>query len=225
MRSNHPNSKDDKTPLTRAEQKRLDLVEDAIGGSKQKEDAKKAPSLSLAKPQTAAISTTSTNNSQTVITTKHNKKVRYHHIAKYTTKKMTAASKCQTRLDKVAKGFALSMVHQGVNNCLAQSSIISMYQLGYRGIHDSCIEQKRVFQSLAPSSKSAIATIAPPAECSLDKNNIHKYEKAILDAHKADPKSVYGKFQNSPYWGASHDGINKFNTEYNGVFLQGMANM
>ena len=59
-----------------------------------------------------------------------------------------------------------------------------------------------------------------PQQCCLDKNNIIKYEKAILKAYKKNPDSKYSIIKKAPYWGIMHDGFQKFSIEYNGMLLQ-----
>ena len=65
--------------------------------------------------------------------------------------------------------------------------------------------------------------LPPPVEVSLNKHNISQAQTAILDAYRYDqPDSIYKVIQKSPYWSLMHDGISKFSTEYNGVYLRGM---
>ena len=59
-------------------------------------------------------------------------------------------------------------------------------------------------------------------EISLNKHNISQAQTATLDAYRHDqPDSIYKVIQKSPYWSLMHDGISKFSTEYNGVYLRG----
>ena len=63
--------------------------------------------------------------------------------------------------------------------------------------------------------------LPPPVEVSLNKHNISQAQTAILDAYRYDqPDSIYKVIQKSPYWLLMHDGISKFSTEYNGVYLR-----
>ena len=65
--------------------------------------------------------------------------------------------------------------------------------------------------------------LPPPVEVSLNKHNISQAQTAILDAYRYDqPDSIYKVIQKSPYWSLMHDGISKFSTEYNGVYLRGI---
>ena len=59
-----------------------------------------------------------------------------------------------------------------------------------------------------------------PQQCCLDKNNISKYEKAILKVYKKNPDSKYSIIKKAPYWGITHDNIQKFSIEYNSILLQ-----
>ena len=48
------------------------------------------------------------------------------------------------------------------------------------------------------------------------------YEKAIVEAYKVHPNSLYSKLRSSTYWDLMHDGITKFGLEFNGTFLSGV---
>ena len=37
-----------------------------------------------------------------------------------------------------------------------------------------------------------------------------------------NPDSVFKILRKSPYWGIMHDGLQKFNTDYIGVYIQGL---
>ena len=64
--------------------------------------------------------------------------------------------------------------------------------------------------------------LKPPVEASGNKNNISIMERAILDAYVGKDDSLFSLPKKSPFWGIMHDGIVKFSTEYNGVFLRGV---
>ena len=57
-------------------------------------------------------------------------------------------------------------------------------------------------------------------QCCLDKNNIIKYEKAILKAYKKNPDSKYSIIKKAPYLDIMHDEIQKFSIKYKGMLLQ-----
>ena len=79
-------------------------------------------------------------------------------------KKVT--EKCQGETDKIAKGFCFSLVHQGVLKCLSNSSVIDMYETGYKGLRDICNVWKKGFKDLGGKE------LAPPLQFALTKNNI-----------------------------------------------------
>jgi len=37
-------------------------------------------------------------------------------------------------MDKVAKGFTLSIIHSGINKCILEATTIEVYKMSYRGI-------------------------------------------------------------------------------------------
>ena len=57
-------------------------------------------------------------------------------------------------------------------------------------------------------------------QCALNKNNIHTWQKAILDVYKSKKNSLFSAIADSPYWGIMHDGISMFNTEFIGVYMR-----
>ena len=73
------------------------------------------------------------------------------------------------------------------------------------------------------ASTSSVSQLAPPPEVAINKNNITQIEKAILDVYvNHTPGSLFDQIKKSPYWGLMHDGITKFTTEFNGVYLRGI---
>lgn len=67
------------------------------------------------------------------------------------------------------------------------------------------------------------AALPPPVEISLNKHNIKHAQTAILDAYRYDQEdSIHQVVKKSPYWSLMHDGISKFSTEYNGVYVRGI---
>ena len=93
-----------------------------------------------------------------------------------------------------------------------------MYNTAYRGIYDHHLVQEESYKELYGLLKEK--TIMAPQQCCLDKNNIIKYEKAILKAYKKNPDSKYSIIKKAPYWGIMHDSIQKLSIEYNGMLLQ-----
>ena len=63
--------------------------------------------------------------------------------------------------------------------------------------------------------------ICPP-EIAINRNNITKVERAILEVHKRDEESLFSIIEQSPFWGIMHDGITKFQKEFNGVAVLGI---
>ena len=65
-------------------------------------------------------------------------------------------------------------------------------------------------------------SIPPPVKVQFNEHNIIDVERAILNAYRNDANSVHAKLKRSPVWLLMHDGISKFTTEYNGVYLKGI---
>ena len=65
-------------------------------------------------------------------------------------------------------------------------------------------------------------SIPPPVKVQFNEHNIIDVERAILNAYRNDANSVHAKLKRSPVWSLMHDGISKFTTEYNGVYLKGI---
>ena len=178
--------------------------------------------MTLSKPavitkETSSISSSCTTE-QAILTSKYNKKTQFCFVDQTFQKKLAVQSKCESSPQKVAKGFCLSVVHSGVNKYLSESTIIAMYNTAYRGICNHHLVQEESYKELFGLPKEK--TIMAPQQSCLDKNNIIKYEKAILKAYKKNPDSKYSIIKKAPYWSIMHDGIQKFSIEYKGMLLQ-----
>ena len=167
--------------------------------------------------KTSGTSSSSTAE-QAILTSMYNKKTKFRFVDQTFHKKLAVQSKCESSLQKVVKGFCLSVVHSGVNKCLSESAIIEMYNTAYRGIYNHHLVQEESYKELygLPKEKTTMA----PQQCCLDKNNIIKYEKAILKAYKKNPDSKHSIIKKALYWGIMHESIQKFSIEYNGMLLQ-----
>ena len=71
------------------------------------------------------------------------------------------------------------------------------------------------------NSKQPVVTIPPTVKVQLNEHNIIDAEHAIQNASRNDANSLHAKLKRSPVWSLMHDGISKFSTEYNGVYLKG----
>ena len=63
--------------------------------------------------------------------------------------------------------------------------------------------------------------LAPLPQCALNKSSTHTWEKEILDVYKSEKNSLFSVIADSLHWTLMHDGISKFNTEFNGVYIRG----
>ena len=80
----------------------------------------------------------------------------------------------------------------------------------------------KCYHDFLVQSQGMDENLSPPVEVAVNRNNISVMEKAILEVHKMEPNSVYGRIHKSPYRGIMHDGITKYSTELNGVYLRGI---
>ena len=146
--------------------------------------------LTLSKPAVVTKETSSTSSSSTaeqaILTSKYNKKTKFHFVDQ-TFQKFAVQSKCESSIQEV---------HSGVNKCLSESAIIEMYNTAHRGIYDHHLVQES-YKELHGLPKEK--TITTPQQCCLDKNNIIKYEKAILKAYKKNTDSKYSIIKKAPY--------------------------
>ena len=76
----------------------------------------------------------------------------------YSSASLSASRKCRNKLDRVAKGFALSIVHEGTNDCISEAAITRMYEISYRGISNYFEVEREICHSLAPNC-TEIATV------------------------------------------------------------------
>ena len=217
-KSYHPGF-EDATKVSKKHQERVELIQKLLVVDT---EAAAPKTLILSKPAVVTKETSSTSSSSTaeqaILTSKYHKKTKFHFVDQTFQKRLAVQSKCESSLQKVAKGFCLPVVHSGVNKCLSESTIIEMYNTAYRGIYDHHLVQEESYKEFysLPKEKTIMAT----QQCFLDKNNIIKYEKVILKAYKKNPDSKYSIIKKAPYWGIMHDSIQKFLIVYNGMLLQ-----
>ena len=119
-----------------------------------------------------------------------------------------------------AKSFCLSIVHTGVTKAISEKTTIDMYETGYAGQLLFC---KEVVKSVKSKFPSAVDSIPKVIKVQLNLHNIHDAENAILDEYKLDKEnSLFRQMKKSPFYSIMHDGISKYSTEYNGIFLRGL---
>ena len=210
---------EDATKVSKKHQERVELIQKLLVVNTETTAPK---TLTLSKPAVVTKETSNTSSSSTteqaILTSKYNKKTKVRFVDQAFQKKLALQSKCESSHQKVVKGFCLSVVHSGVKKCLSESAIIEMYNTAFRGIYDHHLVQEESYKELYGLPKEK--TIMAPQQCCLDKNNIIKYEKAILKAYKKNPDSKYSIIKKAPYWCIMHDRIQKFSVEYNGMLLQ-----
>ena len=209
---------EDPTKVSKKHQERVELIQKLLVVDT---EAAAPKTLTLSKAAVVTKETSSMSSSSTaeqaILTSKYNKKTKFRFVDQTFQKKLALQSKCESSLQKVAKGFCLSVAHSDVDKCLSESAIIEMYNTAYRGIYNHHLVQEESYKELYGLPKEK--TIMTPQQCCLDKSNI-KYEKAILKAYKKNPDSKYSIIKKPPYWGIMYDSIQKFSIEYNGVLLQ-----
>ena len=50
--------------------------------------------------------------------------------------KLQATKKCNNEIDDIANRFCLSFVHQRINKCISNATVIEMYNTAYQRIRD-----------------------------------------------------------------------------------------
>ena len=150
-------------------------------------DKSTAPNLTLQKPavpckekSSSSNSNSSTSAQQAVITGKYNSKTKFRFVDESFQKNLGPKKHCESTLQKIAKGFCLSVVHNGLNKCLSEAAIIEMYDTAYRGIYDQSLVLTEDFKQML--DKTSRNTVMPLQQAVLNKDNIILYERAILDA-------------------------------------------
>ena len=123
---------EDATKVSKKHQERVELIQKLLVVDT---EAAAPKALTLSKPAVVTKETSSTSSSSTteqaILTSKYNKKTKFRFVDQTFQKKLAVQSKCESSLQKVAKGFCLSVVHSGVNMCLPERAIIGMYNTAY----------------------------------------------------------------------------------------------
>ena len=118
---------EDATKVSKKHQDRVELIQKLLVVDTEPAAPK---TLTLSKPAvvTKEISSTSSSSTaeQAILTSKYNKKTKFRFVDQTFQKKLAVQSKCESSLQKVAKGFCLSVAHSGGNKCLSESAIIEM---------------------------------------------------------------------------------------------------
>ena len=128
---------EDATKVSKKHQERVELIQKLLVVDT---EAAAPKTLTLSKPAVVTKETSSKSSCSTteqgILTSKYHKKTKFGFIDQTFQKKLAVQSKCESSLQKVTKGFCLSVVHSGVDKCLSESAIIEMYNNAYRGIYD-----------------------------------------------------------------------------------------
>ena len=140
---------EDATKVSKKHQERVELIQKLLVVDT---EAAAPKTLTLSKPAVVTKETSSTSSSSTaeqaILTSKYTKKTKFRFVDQTFQKKLAVQSKCESSLQKVAKGFCLSVVHSGVNKCLSESAIIEMSNTAYRGIYDHPLVQEESYKEL-----------------------------------------------------------------------------
>ena len=140
---------EDATKVSKKHQERVELIQKLLVVDTETAAPK---TLTLSKPAVVTKETSITSSSSTaeqaILTSKYHKKTKFRFVDQTFQKKLAVQSKCESSLQKVAKGFCLSVVHSGVNKCLSENAIIEMYNTAYRGIYDHHLVQEESYKEL-----------------------------------------------------------------------------
>ena len=184
---------------------------------------KPSKSATLASPppkKVIVLDKSSPSLPQTILAAKTSKKhagSKQMTLEKYSTS-IPLTGQCVKPMHVIGKGMCLSIVHTGVNKKLSQTAIIDNYNASFNGCQ---LYYETAEQHMKVNHPEV--NIPPPVKVCLNKDNIIKAEKAILDAYRFDdPESLTNQIKKSPFYSIMHDGISKFSTEFNGVYLKGI---
>ena len=127
---------------------------------------------------------------------------------------------CKDSLDQWSKRFCLQTIQTGVNKQVSSSASIEFYNSvieGVRGYHNTVLSGVEVNNS----------KLALPPKVKLDVNNIPKAQLALLDSYRQsnEENNPYQQLRsfNGKYYSISHDGIQKFSKELNGVYVRTLS--
>ena len=84
------------------------------------------------KSQTSSSSSPTTK--KTTLVGKYNKKMKFQHVGRTMSKKLSMSKSSKDSLDTFAKVFCFSMVHVRINKCISNPYIIENYQKAIEGI-------------------------------------------------------------------------------------------
>ena len=174
--------------LTRKQKENLRLIQKLLVS----DGAEAEPMMTVTTPQIptkdAPASSSSSSSSSQQGTGKFGHKTKYRFVDATFTEKLKINQKCTSDLQKMAKGFCLSVIHNSVNKCISESTTIELYETAYRGIYDHYIVQAEAFEQMRGGTSAT--TLATPQKCSLNKNNIEVRERSILEAYEASTDSI-----------------------------------
>lgn len=125
-----------------------------------------------------ASSSTSAEPHQAVLIGRFSKRMANQLITSTMSKKLKISDERKTSLQNIAKGFCLSVAHNGVNKRISEATTIEIYKTAYQGIVDHSRVMKDNFKKLYEIKETVMSP--SPQECCLDKNNILKYESLKL---------------------------------------------
>ena len=172
------------------------------------------------KMQTEAAITTKSRDNSVTVTMKHNKKMKLAHIGSLLEPKIALHEPCQDSLDTWSKTFCLKTVHTGVKKQVSNNASIDFYNSVIDGVKDY---HNTVLSGVEVNN----CKLAPPPKVQLNKNNIFKAQNAILDSyrHSKEEDNPYNQLNShsGKYYSVSHDGIQKFSKELNGVFIRSLS--
>ena len=106
----------------------------------------------------------------------------------------------------------VSTVHYRVNKMISNAATEEAYNNMYR-----CLTAQYKYEK----NRSGTASNPVPCEITLNQHNIHRAQRTILEVYQARPDSLHSKLKRSPFWSIMHDGISKFEKEFNGQALKG----
>ena len=135
--------------------------------------------------------------------------------------KIGLSAQCKDKADVWSKEFMLKLMHTGVKKQVSNETNLETYDCVMEGIRD-------YHRVVLPDIKIDNRKLSAPPKVQIDRNNIHKPLRAILESFKEgpdilNPYNILFKQPSGKIFSLMHDGIQKFSRELNGVMVRTLS--
>ena len=171
--------------------------------------------LTLKKPTSTQTLISKHVNKTSTVVFKHGKKLKMGKIDLMIDPHLSINAETHDSLDEWAKNYCITTVLTGANKMVSNVASICFYDSvmdGVRQYHET------VLKDIVIDGK----VVLPPPRVTLNSHNIPVIQKSILDGYKSMDTSSnpYHVLRGNPIYSLSHDGIQKFSRELNGVYIR-----